>query len=80
MISKILQFAKDWFGEALLVFVVIYCVKLTTWAAQFADLAMKANASLVDTAAAITAVAGIPIAMLGLVLNKYLDLTKDSNG
>jgi hypothetical protein len=77
MISKILSFVKTWFGEALLVFVLGYTVKLTTWAASYADLAMANKAPLVDTAAAIGAVAGIPIAMLTLALNKYLDLTKD---
>lgn len=78
MLSKILAFLKSWFGEALLVFIVGYTVRLTLWAMQFADMALAAKASLVDTGAAIAAVAGIPIAMLGLVLNKYLDLTKDS--
>lgn len=78
MLSKIQAFLRAWFGEALLLFIVGYTVRLTLWAMHFADAALAKGASLVDTGAAIAAVAGIPIAMLGLVLNKYLDLTKDN--
>lgn len=77
MISKILTLFKDWFGELLLLFIIGFTVKLTIWGMQFADLALQAKVSLVDAAASIGAVAGIPIAMLTLALNKYLDLTKD---
>jgi hypothetical protein len=79
MFSKIQTIVSKWFGETLLIFIVGYTVYLTSWAMGFANLALAAKVSLVDTASAIAAVAGIPIAMLTLALNKYLDLTKDSS-
>lgn len=80
MLEKVQTLLSKWFGEALIVFTAVLALKLTFWGQQFAGLALAAKADMMGTAAIIGAVAGIPVAILGMVLNKYIDLTKDSNG
>lgn len=62
-----------WFRRALAVVAILMTWSLTQWASGFAERALLAKVSLLDTAALITAVAGIPIGLLTVLFNKYVD-------
>lgn len=63
-----------WFRRGLAVATFALTINLTTWASSFAEKALaKGQVSLLDVAATITAVAGIPLALLTLLFNKYTD-------
>lgn len=62
-----------WFRRGLAVTTVWLTFSLTNWAAQYAEKALATKAALLDVAAVITAVAGIPLALLTLLFNKYID-------
>jgi hypothetical protein len=60
-----------WFRRGIAVAVLVLTYRLTEWAARFAEKALAAKADLLATAATITAVAGVPLALLTLLFNKY---------
>ena len=62
-----------WFRRGLAVTTVVLTFQLTTWAARFAEHAMEAKADLMATAAVIGAVAGVPLALLTMLFNRYAE-------
>lgn len=62
-----------WFRRILAVVTVFLVFRMTYWATEYAEKALLAKVSLLDGAAIITAVAGIPVALLTLIFNKYVD-------
>lgn len=62
-----------WFRRGLAVATFWTTISLTTWAATFAERALATKVPLMDVAAVITAVAGIPLALLTLLFNKYTE-------
>jgi hypothetical protein len=78
MISNFFAFFErklnDWFSEIMIAAIVVMCMRLTTWAAHYADLALTSKADLLGTASVIAAVAGVPVAMFTLLFNKYAEL------
>lgn len=68
-----------WFRRALAIAVMVLVIRLTDWGMGYADKALLAKAALLDVAATITAVAGIPVALLTLLFNKYVETRSDGN-
>lgn len=62
-----------WFRRGLAVTTVVLIFQLTSWAARFAQQALETKADLMATAAVIGAVAGVPLALLTLLFNKYAE-------
>jgi hypothetical protein len=48
--------------------------KLTNWSIAYAGIAIALNKDLMATAAVITAVGGVPVALLTILVNKYQDI------
>lgn len=65
--------AGSWFRRAVVVFTLILTYRLTNWSTLYAVTAITAKADLIGTAGVITAVAGIPLGLLTLLFNKYVD-------
>lgn len=68
-----------WFRRALAVFVAVLTIRLTHWGMAYADHALVAKAALLDVAAVIAAVAGIPVALVTLLFNKYVENRTNGN-
>lgn len=62
-----------WFRRGLYVATFWLTISLTTWAATYAEAALAQKATLLDVAAVITAVAGIPLALLTMLFNRYVE-------
>lgn len=63
----------SYFRRGIAVFVMYLTYKLTVWSTTFAEHALADKGDLMATAAIIGAVAGVPIALLTLLLNKYVE-------
>lgn len=68
-----------WFRRGLAIVVMVLVFRLTTWGMHYAQQALDGKAALLDVAAVITAVAGIPVALLTLLFNKYVENRNDSS-
>lgn len=85
MFNKALNWFEDrlysgsYFRRGLAVAVLILTYKLTEWGMMFANIALNKDSDLVGTAAVITAVSGIPVALLTLLLNKYVETRTQEN-
>lgn len=62
---------QRWFRRALIVVVLIFTFRLTTWGANYAMLALTTDKDLMGVAAVIGAVAAIPLGLLTMLFNKY---------
>lgn len=69
----------SYFRRALATAVVVLTFKLTEWGTHFAEVGLVAKADLLGIAAVLAAVAGIPVAILSLVFNKYVESRKETN-
>lgn len=69
--------AGAWFRRGIVIFTLSETYSLSKWGAQFAMAALAAKADLTGTAATIGAVAGIPLALLTLLFNKYVASRKE---
>lgn len=65
--------AGAWFRRGIVIFTLVLTYRLTSWSTVYAITAITAKADLVGTAGVITAVAGIPLGLLTLLFNKYVD-------
>lgn len=63
----------SYFRRALLIAVVVLTFKLTEWGTHFAEVGLATKADLLGIAAVLAAVAGIPVAILSMVFNKYVE-------
>lgn len=63
----------SWFRRGLAVATVALAVQLTVWSTHFASKALADKADLMGVAAVIGAVAGVPVVLLTLLFNKYVD-------
>ena len=70
--------AGAWFRRGIVTFTLYMTFRLTNWGASFALTALASKADLVGTAGVITAVAGIPLGILTLIFNKYVDSREPS--
>jgi hypothetical protein len=77
MLTKAFQWVETrleegaWFRRGVAIAILVLTYRLTEWAARFAEAALAAKSDLMAVAATITAVAGVPLALLTLLLNKY---------
>ena len=62
-----------WFRRGLGIAVFVLVWRMTDWGMRYAQQTLDKNANLLDTAAIITAVAGIPVILLTLLVNKYVE-------
>lgn len=62
-----------WFRRGLAVTTIIITVQMTTWAAKYANLALAEKADLMGVAAVIGAVSGVPVVLLTILFNKYVE-------
>jgi hypothetical protein len=60
-----------WFRRALIIAVLCFTFRLTTWGANYAVMALSLDKDLVGAAAIIGAVAAIPLGLLTMLFNKY---------
>lgn len=70
--------AGAWFRRTVVVFTLCLTYRLTNWSTVYAITAITSKADLVGTAGVITAVAGIPLGLLTLLFNKYVDSREPS--
>lgn len=61
----------QWFRRGLVISTLVLVYRMTTWGMDFAERALLADKSLLDAAALVTAVGGIPVAILTILYNKY---------
>jgi ABC-type nitrate/sulfonate/bicarbonate transport system permease component len=66
-----------WFRRGLAATVLAFCWHLTDWGASFAEKALTSKADLMAVAAVIGAVAAIPLGLLTLLFNKYVEGRND---
>lgn len=62
-----------WFRRGLAITTIIITVQMTTWAASFANAALTSKADLMGVAAVIGAVSGVPVVLLTILFNKYVE-------
>lgn len=62
-----------WFRRSLVVTILVFTYWLTDWAARFAALALDQKADLVGTAGIIAAVSAVPLGLLTLLSNNYIE-------
>ncbi len=69
-----------WFRRGLALAVLAFTWHLTDWGAAFAQQALTLKADLMACAAVIGAVAAIPLGLLTLLFNKYVEGRADTPG
>jgi hypothetical protein len=67
------------FRRGLIIAILLFTYRLTTWGMQYADKALLAGADLLGVAAILGAVAAMPLGILTLLFNKYDSLRKQEN-
>jgi hypothetical protein len=79
MLAKLASFLERgfnknlWFRRGLAIAVLVLVFRMTNWGMSFAEATLAAKASLLDAAALVAAVGGIPTALLTILFNKYTD-------
>lgn len=68
---------NGWIRVALLGAVLYTALRLSEWAMAFASTALATKADLMGAAAVVGAVSAAPIAILSLLLSKYMEFRKD---
>lgn len=63
----------SWFRRFLAIAVLLFTYKLTEWGIHFAESGLQSKADLMGIAAVIGALGTGPIALLTLLLNKYVE-------
>jgi hypothetical protein len=61
----------QWFRRGLVIVTLVLVIRMTHWSMGFAEAALLAKQSLLDTAALVTAVGALPVGILTLLYNKY---------
>ena len=69
----------SWFRRFLAIAVLLFTYKLTEWGIHFAESGLQAKADLMGIAAVIGALGTGPIALLTLLLNKYIEQRIDES-
>lgn len=67
------------FRRLLIVAIMVLTFRLSVWATGFADKALSDKADLLGAAAIITAVAGVPVAIITALMNKYSEIRQNAN-